>query len=97
MGENVDVEINGKNEVFSRPVLIYKKLSRFGFLGIPLTTQKHEGDWYVSFVFKDKTSIAVLSQVRTFSVLRLYRRMGTIPESDFNLVTTGFNKLYKIR
>lgn len=25
MGENIGIEINGKNEVFSRPVLIFKK------------------------------------------------------------------------
>ncbi len=97
MGENVGVEINGKNELFSRPVLVFKKLSRLGFLEIPLTTQKHDGDWYVPFIFKDKTSTAVLSQVRTFSALRLYRRMGTLTETDFDLVVAGFNKLYKIR
>lgn len=28
MGENVGVEINGKHDVFSRPVLVFKKLSR---------------------------------------------------------------------
>lgn len=94
MGENVGVEINGKNEVFSRPVLVYKKLSRFGFMGIPLTSQPHDGDWYVSFTFRGKTSIAVLSQARTLSVLRLYRRMGTIPETDFAAVARRFNKLY---
>lgn len=97
VGENVGVEINGKHDMFSRPVLVFKKLSRFGFLGVPLTTQQHDGDWYVPFVFRDKTSIAVLSQVRTFSTLRLYRRMGTLPETDFNSVAAGFNKLYKIR
>lgn len=34
VGENVGVEINGKSGRFSRPVLVYKKLSKFGFLGI---------------------------------------------------------------
>ena len=32
VGENVGVEINGKSDAFSRPVLVMKKLSRFGFL-----------------------------------------------------------------
>ena len=44
MGENVGIEINGKHEVYSRPVLVFKKLSRFGFMGIPLTSQSHTGD-----------------------------------------------------
>ena len=96
IGENVGVEINGKSEVFSRPVLVLKKLSRFGFMGIPLTSQMHEGDWYVPFVFQGKTSVAVLSQARTFSVLRLCRRMGTLPESDLDAVAIGFDRLYGI-
>ena len=94
MGENVGIEINGKNQVFSRPVLIFKKLSRFGFVGIPLTSQPHSGCWYVPFNFQGKTSIAVLSQIRTFSVLRLYRRMGTLPESDLRMIKEGFLRLY---
>ncbi len=94
MGENVGVEINGKNEVFSRPVLVFKKLSRYGFMGIPLTSQPHEGDWYVSFVFRDKTSVAALAQARVLSVSRLFKRMGTIPNSDLELVREGFSKLY---
>lgn len=94
MGENVGVEINGKHESFSRPVLVLKKLSRFGFMGIPLTSQEHEGDWYVSFIFRDKKQTAALAQARVMSVSRLYKRMGTIPDSDLKNVRTGFGVLY---
>lgn len=94
MGENIGVEINGKHERFSRPVLILKKLSRFGFMGVPLTSQEHEGSWYASFVFRGKKQIAVLAQSRVMSVSRLYERMGTIPNSDLEIVKAGFGKLY---
>ncbi len=94
LGENIGIEVNGKNTVFSRPVLIYKKLSRYGFMAIPLTSQSHEGDWYIPFVFRNKRSIAVLSQARVMSVSRLYERMGRIPDSDYKLVRKGFKKLY---
>lgn len=97
MGENVGVEINGKGDRFMRPVLVYKKLSHLGFLGIPLTSQKHEGDWYVAFEFRGKKQLAVLAQVKMFSVLRAYRRMGTLPKSDFGFVVRGFNKLYGVQ
>ena len=97
VGENIGVEINGKNDVFSRPVLVFKKLSPYGFMGIPLTSQLHEGNWYVPFVFKDKTSIAVIAQARVLSVSRLYKRMGTIPDSDLEKVQVGFDKLYAKR
>lgn len=94
IGENVGVEINGKSNAFSRPVLILKKLSRFGFLGVPLTSQHHKGNWYVPFIFQGKQSVAVLAQIRVMSVSRLYKRMGTIPNTDLTLIKLGFNKLY---
>lgn len=94
MGENVGVEINGKNESFSRPVLVLKKLSRFGFMGIPLTSREHEGSWYVGFVFRDKKQTAALAQARVMSVSRLYERMGVTTRGDFQKVKDGFGKLY---
>lgn len=61
-GENVGIEINGKNDLFSRPVLVFKKFSQYGFLGIPLTSQPHEGTRYVHFRFHGKEQVAVLVQ-----------------------------------
>lgn len=94
MGENVGVEINGKNEVFSRPVLVFKKLSRYGFMGIPLTSQKHNGNWYAPFIFQRKMQYAALAQARVMSTARLYKKMGMLTESDFRAVKDGFTNLY---
>lgn len=94
VGENVGVEINGKSEFFSRPVLVLKKLSRFGFMGIPLTSQPHEGSWYVSFMFQGKKSVATLVQARVMSTSRLHSRMGEADESDMKKIKDGFYKLY---
>ncbi len=54
-GENVGIEINGKNDLFSRPVLVFKKFSQYGFLGIPLTSQPHEGTRYVFLDFTGRS------------------------------------------
>ena len=94
VGENVGVEINGKSEYFSRPVLVLKKLSRYGFMGIPLTSQKHVGSWYVTFIFQDREETAVLSQARVYSASRLYGRIGQVPNTDLELVREGFIGLY---
>ena len=94
MGENIGVEINGKHEYFLRPVLVYKKLSRFGFMGIPLTSQPHIGSWYVRFVFQGRVEYGVLSQARVFSAFRLYRKMGAVSDPDMMLLKEGFKKLY---
>lgn len=94
MGANVGVEIDGKQDLFPRPVLVVKKLSKFGFMGIPLTSQEHIGSWYVEFEFKNKRQFAVLAQARVMSVYRLHRTMGTIPNSDLELIRRGFRELY---
>lgn len=94
VGENVGVEINGKSEYFSRPVLIFKKLSHLGFMGIPLSTQKHDGSWYVNFRFQSKEVYAALSQIKTFSTARLYTRLGQIAEDDMKKIKNGFCNLY---
>lgn len=94
MGENVGIEINGKGKLFSRPVLVFKKLSELGFLGIPMTTQEHVGSWYVKIRFRGRDIRAVLSQIRVFSVKRLCDRMGTIDESDLTKIKAGLANLY---
>lgn len=93
VGENVGVEINGKGHLFARPVLVLTKFGKYSFMGIPLTSQSHTGSWYVPFEFKNKQEIAVLAQVETISVSRLYRKMGTVPESDLQAVLTAFISL----
>ena len=93
-GENIGSEINGKNSKYSRPVLILKKLSRYTFMGIPLTSQVKTGSWYVNFIFKDKTEYAAVCQARVMSVSRLYTKIGNVPESDLEKVRAGFLSLY---
>lgn len=94
-GENVGVEINGKSKRFTRPVLIMKKLSPFGYMGIPLTSQEKSGSWYAEFEFLNKKQYAAVCQARVMSVSRLHSKIGQIPESDLNIVKTAFHNLYK--
>ena len=94
-GENVGIEINGKSRRFSRPVLVMKKLSQDGFMGIPLTSQEKTGSWYVDFIFLGKKEFAAICQARVMSVSRLYSKIGQIPKTDLEKVKAGFVKLYK--
>ena len=94
IGENIGVEINGKGDMFSRPVLVYKKLSRSGFLAIPLSTQMKEGSWYIWVKLKEKDSSINLAQIRITSTARLYDKMGEVNVEDFRKVKSGFLRLY---
>ena len=93
MGENVGVEINGKSERFTRPVLIYKKLSRQCLWVIPLSTQVKTGSWYVAFDFHSRRQVAVLSQIRAISAERLRQKMGTLDDHDFSAIKAAMRQL----
>ena len=94
-GQNVGVEINGKSERFTRPVVILRKFSRFGVMAIPLTSQKHEGSWWVEIEFLGKREWAVVSQARFISTSRLYSKIGQIPTNDMDNIREGFLDLFK--
>lgn len=94
-GENVGVEMNGKDKLLLRPVVIYKRYNKHSFLGLPLTSQAyHQGSWYVHFFFQKKEQVCVLNQGRSMSVNRLQRRIGRIDETDLRRIKEGYIALH---
>lgn len=94
MGENVGVEVGGKNELFTRPVIVLKKFGRLGFFGIPVTKTERKGSWYVSFVHKGIRETAMLSQGRLLSFKRLGKKMGALDDIDFRNVKEAYIRLF---
>ena len=97
VGENVGSEICGKGEDFLRPVLVINKLSKYNFIGVPLTSKKHIGTWYANFIFRDKIECAVIAQVENVSTYRMHHKMGEVPEADFNKVLRKLSLLISSR
>ena len=93
VGENVGTEICGKGKTFSRPVIVFRKLDRYSFWAIPLTSKPHKGSWYVSFDFNGRDEVAVVSQIEYMSVYRLHRKIGQMSNLDFQKVYEGFCNL----
>lgn len=96
IGENVGSEMNGKSGLFSRPVLVLKKLSQGFFLVAPTTSRKHEGSWYALIRQAGKETYVCLHQARSIDYRRLSSRIGRIDESDFGAVADAFCRLYSI-
>lgn len=94
LGKNLGVEMNGKNAPFSRPVLIFRKLNRWSFLAVPLTSQKKTGPWYVGYKFKNKMRYANLGQIRVISVFRLSNQMGQVSDKVMKRICCGLYDLY---
>lgn len=93
IGENVGVEMDGKSEKYSRPVIVLRKHSNLCFTGIPLTSQSHDGTWYHQFNFQGKTQIAVLIQTKLIDTKRVYSRIGKLSKTDYNQILISYVKL----
>lgn len=93
LGENVGSEINGKSDLFSRPVIIFKKLSHGFYFVIPTTTQSKSGSWFVGFRQKGKDMVACLHQSRAIDHRRLSSKLGSLDDEDFVKIRRGFHRL----
>ncbi len=83
IGINVGAEIDGKNELFERPVLIFRKVGREQFYGLPLTSKEKSGPFYRLVHYGDSLGNVCLSQLRVFSTKRLIRKIDVISQIEF--------------
>lgn len=83
-GYNIGKEINGKHDDFERPVLVYKKINKDLFIGIPLTT-KFKREYYKFFVgnINNDGNFALWEQVKIMSSKRLIYRIGFADKKFF--------------
>jgi hypothetical protein len=94
IGENIGTEINGKSTKFSRPAIIYQKLSHYTYLVIPVSTKIKTGSWYSVLSFKSNKMVACLNQIRVVDYRRLDDLMGELSVKDFSNVKQSFIDLY---
>lgn len=93
IGINVGHEENGKNEFFTRPVLVIRKFNRQLFLGVPLTTKNKENKFYHKILFKEKEQSVMLSQIRVFESRRLRKRMGELPSNQLDVIRKAISNV----
>lgn len=92
LGVNIGYEQDGKNKNFERPVLILRKFNRDIALIVPLTSSVKENLFY--YKLKTSGSSVILSQVRLISAKRLFRKIETINEKEFNEIVIKIKRLF---
>ena len=90
---NIGSEENGKNEYFSRPVLIIRKFNQRLFLGVPLTTQIKENKYYQKIIIKGKTQCAMISQLKVLESKRLRSKMTELSSDQFRDLRRGLSDM----
>jgi mRNA interferase MazF len=86
VGVNIGCETDGKNGLFERPVLIFKKYNHNQFLGFPMTTANKTGKFYSNISTQKQESRVMLSQLRVFDSKRLIRKMTKLTSLEFEKV-----------
>lgn len=99
VGLNIGSEQNGKNENFERPVLVLRKFGHNLFWAVPTTTNCKKNIYRHKIKYKtyfkdegggvreeEKEGIIILNQLKAMSSKRLIRKIGVIPEEEFEIV-----------
>lgn len=94
LGLNIGEEMYGKDYNFSRPVIVFKKLTSKTCIVLPLSTKQKQGTWYFSLKIQDKIQTISLHQIRFVSVKRFIKKIAQIPESDFELIRKAVENFY---
>src|SRR3989344_4883807 len=94
IGQNLGSESYGKGKTFTRPVLIFRKLSGDLFLGLPVTSKIKQGSWYANIRHRGQEITVLFNQVRIYDKKRLMDRFGEIDDADYAKIKTGFMSLY---
>ena len=81
------MEINGKNNKFERPVLVITVFNTHSLLIAPITSTVSYKKFIVPFINNvgENNSINI-SQLRTISSKRLFRKVADLSETDFEKV-----------
>lgn len=94
IGLNIGEEEFGKGAIFERPVLIFRKFTKNSFLGLPLTSHKKEGSWYVSCRVAGKAGSVMLNQARIFDGARLLNYITRVKDVELEIIRIKFRELY---
>src|ERR1700733_4083112 len=84
IGMNLGREEDGKNALFLRPVIVFRKFDADSFWGIPVTSTLRMGSYYYQFPLGGRTATALLVQVRLFDRKRFIRKMVVLSDEQFN-------------
>jgi mRNA interferase MazF len=94
IGINIGNEIDGKGDIFSRPVLVIRRCNRDTFIGVPLTKTDKGLPWYVSCDIDNKNGACNISQIRLFDQKRLLRLVKKIEDEDFNVIKQAIRDIF---
>jgi mRNA interferase MazF len=96
IGQNIGVEVNGKNNRFERPVLVLYAFNSHSLLVAPLTSTTDKHRFLIKFEHCGKIESVNISQLRTLSGKRFIKKISIMPANDFERVLTAIQEFLSI-
>ncbi|MDR0979958.1 MAG: type II toxin-antitoxin system PemK/MazF family toxin [Candidatus Nomurabacteria bacterium] len=93
IGENIGFEQDGKGRAYTRPVLILRGFSAELVLGLPLSSQKKSGRYFLPIVLNGEDGVLLLSQIRAIDTLRLGDKIGQVDRQMLKLIKAAVAKM----
>lgn len=95
LGHNVGTEIDGKSQRYWRPVVIVRKFYDDFFIGVPLTRTSKNHPFYIPVTVKEKTSYAVVAQLRALDARRLQQYISKLTATEADAVQSAVISLFE--
>jgi mRNA-degrading endonuclease toxin of MazEF toxin-antitoxin module len=84
LGKNIGYEENGKNDKFTRPVLVLKCFGLNTVLALPLTTSQKENIFHFCIgEIEGKKSFVIYSQIKLIDTKRFYKKISKLNKDIF--------------
>ncbi len=92
-GKNIGSEQDGKNENFTRPVLVLKRFNSETFLSVPTSTKVKNDKFHYFLRGRENIYFIKLSQLRLLSSKRLLKKIERISIEDFEKIKEKIKKV----
>ena len=93
IGINIGSESCGKNNLFERPVLILKVISKDLLLVAPLSTKNKNNKYHIEIDVTKGKSYLLLEHIKTMSTKRLTRKIDRVSKDVFKNVCSQYKNL----
>ncbi len=83
LGVNIGHEIDGKNELFERPIIVLKKVNDDLLWALPITSTIRTENEFYTMRYRGKLQTVLTSQIKIISNKRLLRLIFRLKQEEF--------------
>ena len=96
LGVNIGSEIDGKGDLFTRPVIVLHLVGKVNALVVPMSTKVERRAGYFSINVQGKEVSYCVNQIKIISVKRLQERISKLTTNKILEVKSNICKFYNL-